>query len=96
MNKNDYLITTNIVGQKKKFNYYSLPKLSEDLSFDLQSMPYSLRVLLENLIRNYDNKIIDEELIKKFIFNKTEKFEIPLVPLESFYKILLEYLALLI
>jgi len=80
MNKNDYLITTNIVGQKKKFNYYSLPKLSEDLSFDLQSMPYSLRVLLENLIRNYDNKIIDEELIKKFIFNKTEKFEIPFSP----------------
>ena len=43
-------------------------------------MPYSLRVLLENLIRNFDNNTVDEDLIKKFIFNREKKFEIPFRP----------------
>ena len=54
--------------------------MSEKFSFDLDLMPYSLRILLENLVRNYDEKIVDESLIKKFIFNKKDKFEIPFRP----------------
>ena len=80
MNKSDYLVTKELSDDGKKFSFYSLPKLSEDLSFDLKLMPYSLRVLLENLIRNFDNKIVKEELIKKFIANNNEKFEIPFKP----------------
>jgi len=65
---------------KNEFNLYSLPKVAEEYGFDLQLMPYSLRILLENLVRNYDDRIVDEELIKKFIFNKEDKFEIPFRP----------------
>ena len=55
-------------------------------TYDLDLMPYSFRILLENLVRNYDEKIVDENLIKKFIFNKNDKFEIPLGPQELFFK----------
>ncbi len=78
MDNKDFL--TEIELPNRKLAYYSLPRLSDNLSFDLECMPYSLRILLENLIRNFDNKIVNEELIKKFIFNKTEKFEIPFRP----------------
>ena len=63
-----------------EFSYYSLPKVADEYGFDLELMPYSLRILLENLIRNYDDRIVSEELIKKFIFNKKDKFEIPFRP----------------
>ncbi|MBT3475311.1 aconitate hydratase AcnA [bacterium] len=63
-----------------KFKFYSLPKVAKEYDFDLESMPYSLRILLENLVRNYDERIVDDELIKKFIFNKKDKFEIPFRP----------------
>ena len=65
---------------ENEFNLYSLPKVAEEYGFDLQLMPYSLRILLENLVRNHDDRIVDEELIKKFIFNKEDKFEIPFRP----------------
>lgn len=78
MDNKDFL--TEIELPNRKLAYYSLPKLSHDFSFDLECMPYSLRILLENLIRNFDNKIVDEDLIKKFISDKKEKFEIPFRP----------------
>ena len=78
MDNKDFL--TEIELPNRKLAYYSLPKLSHDFSFDLERMPYSLRILLENLIRNFDNKIVDEDLIKKFISDRKEKFEIPFRP----------------
>src|SRR6056300_798347 len=64
----------------KETSFYSLPKVAKKYDFDLDLMPYSLRILLENLVRNYDDRIVDEKLIKKFITNKDEKFEIPFRP----------------
>ena len=78
MNNKDFLTT--IKFSNKSMALYSLPKLAETLSFDLELMPYSLRVLLENLIRNFDNDTIDEDLIRKFIYDREKKFEIPFRP----------------
>ena len=64
----------------KETNFYSLPKVASKYNFNLDLMPYSLRILLENLVRNYDDRIVDEKLIKKFITNKDDKFEIPFRP----------------
>ena len=69
-----------VKASNNEFKLYSLPKVAKEYGFDLESMPYSLRVLLENLVRNYDERIVDDELIKKFIFNKKDKFEIPFRP----------------
>ena len=69
-----------VKASNSEFKLYSLPKVAKEYGFDLESMPYSLRILLENLVRNYDERIVDDELIKKFIFNKKDKFEIPFRP----------------
>ena len=78
MSNNDFIESVKYSGGVSKF--FSLKKVSQHFNFDLDLMPYSLRILLENLVRNLDNKIVDENLIKKFIFNKNEKFEIPFRP----------------
>ena len=78
MSNNDFIESVKYSGGVSKF--FSLKKVSQHFKFDLDLMPYSLRILLENLVRNLDNKTVDENLIKKFIFNKNEKFEIPFRP----------------
>jgi len=47
------------LGEKKDApRIYSLKKLAETVGFRLEDMPYSVRVLLESLVRNCDGKII--------------------------------------
>ncbi|HEX6274806.1 MAG TPA: aconitate hydratase AcnA, partial [Polyangiaceae bacterium] len=41
-----------------KFSYFSLPKLAAALGRDLSKLPFSLRILLENLLRNEDGKAV--------------------------------------
>ena len=52
----------------KKFTYYSLDKAQELLKFELSSIPFSYRLLLENLIRksnnSFDNKLEIVNLIQ--------------------------------
>ena len=43
----------NIGGQR--YTYYSLPKLSE--RFDISHLPYSMKILLENLLRHEDDGV---------------------------------------
>lgn len=38
----------------KKYNYYSLPAV-EEKGFSVRRLPYSIRILLENALRNFDN-----------------------------------------
>jgi aconitate hydratase len=42
----------------KKFDYFSLPKFSEATGVDVGHLPYSLKILLENLLRSEDGKAV--------------------------------------
>jgi aconitate hydratase len=42
----------------KTYRYFSLPKLAQALGKDLAKLPFSLRILLENLLRNEDGKAV--------------------------------------
>jgi aconitate hydratase len=42
----------------KSYQYFSLPKLAAALGKDLSKLPFSLRILLENLLRNEDGKAV--------------------------------------
>lgn len=59
MGKAEYLQTCRVQG--KAYRYYALDK---DAAADL---PYSLRILLENLIRNYDGEIVTDEHIRALL-----------------------------
>ncbi len=42
----------------RRYGYYSLPALGQALGVDLGRLPYSLKVLLENLLRNEDGATV--------------------------------------
>ena len=50
----------------KSYTYYSLPKAAEKLGIDLAKMPFSLKVLFENLLRSEDNNSVKKDDIAAF------------------------------
>nr|WP_208615211.1 aconitate hydratase AcnA [Xenorhabdus kozodoii] len=50
----------------KTYHYYSLPLLSEQLG-DISRLPKSLKVLLENLLRNIDGESVMEDDLKALV-----------------------------
>ncbi len=48
----------------QEYTYYSLPELAKQ-GFNLKKLPVSIRIVLESVLRNYDNKKITETHIKQ-------------------------------
>jgi aconitate hydratase len=48
----------------KHFAYFSLPRFAEAVGVDVGRLPYSLRILLENLLRNEDGKTVRRQDIE--------------------------------
>ena len=62
---------------------YNLKKLNDLGLGDVNHLPYSLRILLENVLRNYDDRIVTEADIKalaEWIPNSKDVREIPYIP----------------
>lgn len=58
----------------KTYRYYSITEYAEANGFDIDPLPFSLKVLLENLLRNSDKEYIDkEELAAIAKWNPTDK-----------------------
>lgn len=65
----------------KEYVYYSLPKLAEK-GFNLKKLPICIRIILESVLRNYDNKKITEKHINELAnweANSQRNNEIPFV-----------------
>lgn len=63
----DSLFTRSILKVSgKKYEYYSLDKAATELKADLSRLPFSLKVLLENLLRNEDGVSVKKEDIQAF------------------------------
>lgn len=77
-------------GAKKIFNFegknvtvYQLQKLEEAGLIDLAKLPYSIRVLLEALLRNIDGKVVTDEDVKNLASWSPEgvsSLDIPFIP----------------
>jgi len=76
-------LKTMIVGDKT-YHYFSLPTLASHAEFSqIHRLPYSLKVLLENLLRHEDNKIVNKKDLHAFaqwLNDKTSKHEIAYYP----------------
>ena len=71
-----------ILMDDKKYNFYNLLAFEKE-QINIERLPFSIRVLLENVLRNYDNKFIKDEHIENLINWKAKddrKKEIPLKP----------------
>jgi aconitate hydratase len=63
--------------------YFSLKQLESDEKCHLNQLPVSIRILLENLIRNYDGKVVTETHIQKLCNwggSEDSDCEIPFMP----------------
>jgi aconitate hydratase len=65
----------NIEG--KEFNYFPLKEL-ENRGYAVSNLPYSTKILLENIMRKIDGKVVREEHLIKVLERKRE--EIPFFP----------------
>ncbi|MFP4531877.1 MAG: aconitate hydratase AcnA [Desulfobacterales bacterium] len=67
----------------QSYTYFSLPKLAEQLNVDLDGLPVSIRILLENLLRNEDGKYIEKahiEGLSRWSPTPDVKGEVPYMP----------------
>ncbi len=53
--------TSILKAGNKTYKYYSIKKYAEDNGFNINSLPFSLKVLLENLLRNSDKDYMKKE-----------------------------------
>lgn len=64
---NDSLKTRKTLKLKSgEYDYFSLAACAKEIGFDLKKLPYSLKILLENLLRHEDGKSVTTDNIKAF------------------------------
>ena len=81
--KNSFNTLTNLTISGKKYVYFDLKSLSKIFNFNLNKVPISIKILLENLIRNEDGDFVTKKMIENFcsqIHSKKENFEIAFSP----------------
>ena len=70
----------------EKFKYFDLNKAAEYFDIDLSKTPISIKIIIENLLRNEDGENINKDMISKVFYslkknnNKDEKIEIAFFP----------------
>ncbi|WP_394773107.1 aconitate hydratase AcnA [Flavobacterium sp.] len=71
MQNDIYQIKRLLTTKNRTFSYYSLAEM-ENQGFNIQKMPFSIRILLENVLRNYDDFAITKENIETILNWKPE------------------------
>src|SRR3989304_10234255 len=63
--------------------FYSLKRLEDALGVDISRLPFSIKVLIENVLRQCDGKLVTEDdvsAIARWNAKKSEGREIPFLP----------------
>ncbi len=85
-NKNSFNSEHIIEINNEKFKYFDLNKVAEHFDINLKKIPISIKVILENLLRNEDGENISKEMISNVFLSlnknnkKNEKIEIAFFP----------------
>ncbi|MGH2566788.1 MAG: aconitate hydratase AcnA, partial [Bacteroidota bacterium] len=68
MKSNDsYQTFSELKVGSRSYNYYSLPKLEKSLGMKLDRLPISLKILLENLLRQEEGRVVRKEDIEALV-----------------------------
>jgi aconitate hydratase len=67
VSKDSFETRTELAVDGKKLHYFSLPKLAAATGKDVSRLPYSLRVLLENLLRHEDGKAVSAKDVESLL-----------------------------
>lgn len=71
------------VHQDRACRFYSLPKLAAALQIDLARLPFSIRILLENLLRNEDGRQVTRshvESLARWSAQEPGPYDVPYKP----------------
>jgi len=81
MHKDPYKIVKELDSKKGKLKYYSLTELQKQ-GHDIYKLPFSIRILLENAVRNFDDFAITKENVETLLNWKPEQSDkdIPFKP----------------
>ena len=66
MGKDIFYIKNPLKIKGRNYTYYSLPELQKK-GYDIDKMPFSIRILLENALRNYDGFAVSRENIETLL-----------------------------
>ena len=80
---NSFNSLQNVTIDNKNYNYFDLNILASLFGFDLSKIPNSIKIILENLIRNEDGESVTREMISnlcKKINESKHNFEISFSP----------------
>ncbi len=64
ISQNSFKTQTSLTAAGRRFTYFSLPALEKAGFSGLARLPYSLKILLENLLRREDGRFVDPDDIK--------------------------------
>jgi aconitate hydratase len=81
--KNSFQTKSTIITSEGEVTYFSLKKLADTGLKNIELLPYSIKILLENLLRNEDGSIItskDVENLAKWGESGLGECEIPFMP----------------
>ena len=70
---NTYKTLQNIEINGTNYSYFDLNLIAQKFNFDIKKIPSSIKILLENLLRNEDGEIISAFTIESFCKNLTKK-----------------------
>ncbi len=81
MSKDPYQIRKSLTIKNDTFNYYSLPELQKQ-GHAVDKLPFSIRILLENALRNFDDFAVTKENIETLLHwqPKASDKDIPFKP----------------
>jgi aconitate hydratase len=74
MNKAEFMSSISVNG--KNYTIYSLEKVQKAGVGNIERLPFSIRILVENLVRNFDGNVVTEEHVKN-IANWQKTYENP-------------------
>ncbi len=82
-NRDPFGVRSMLSAKKGTFIYYSLKELEKKTKTDLSKMPYSLRILLESLVRQLDGRLVTEEHVRNALnwrSAEARRHEVPFMP----------------
>ena len=80
---NTFKTLQNIEINGTNYSYFDLNLISHKFNFDIKKVPSSIKILLENLLRNEDGEIINASTIENFckhLIKKNNSIEISFYP----------------
>lgn len=64
---NSFIEKSSLKTSEKEYDFFPLKEVESKLKKSIVSLPFSLKILLENLVRNFDNDSVKEEHISAVI-----------------------------